>query len=211
MESPIPSRFRRDQSPIKIILATRNPGKVQEIKAILSGIPLDITSLLDMPHLPDVIEDGTTLEENALKKAKEIFHATNTPVLSDDTGLEVFHLGMKPGVYSARYAGEHASYEDNYMKLLHELEGVPFARRGAQFRCVAVFFGDGIEKITEGICRGRIAASLRGTGGFGYDPVFVPDGGEKTFAELSPDLKNQISHRSKAFFQLKKFLIPQFS
>ena len=214
MKSQIPNPLPAaggQESQIKIIFATRNPGKVQEIKAILSDLPLDIKSLLDIPHLSEVIEDGKTLEENALKKAREIFKATGLPTLSDDTGLEVFHLGMKPGVYSARYAGEHVRYEDNYRKLLRELEGVDVAQRRAQFRCVAAFVGQDLEKTTEGICTGVIINRPRGSGGFGYDPVFVPEGYNETFAELSTDIKNQISHRAKAFLQMKNFLFTHFS
>jgi len=194
-----------------LLLATRNPGKIQEIKAILSGVRADIHSLIDMPHLPDIIEDGATLEENALKKAREIFRAVNTPVLSDDTGLEVFHLNMKPGVYSARYAGEHVRYEDNCRKLLHELHDVPPSQRGAQFRCVAVFIDRGIEKVTHGICKGIIITTPRGEGGFGYDPVFIPEGFDQTFAELPLETKNRISHRANSFFLMKESLLTHFS
>ncbi len=194
-----------------LLLATRNPGKVQEIKAILNGVRADIHSLIDMPHLPDIIEDGATLEENALKKAREIFRIVNMPVLSDDTGLEVFHLGMKPGVHSARYAGEHVSYKDNYRKLLHELHDIPHSERGAQFRCVAVFIDRGIETVAEGKCKGVITTAPRGKGGFGYDPVFIPQGFDQTFAELPLETKNRISHRASAFFQMKESLLAHFS
>ncbi|HEV8537661.1 MAG TPA: RdgB/HAM1 family non-canonical purine NTP pyrophosphatase, partial [Bacteroidota bacterium] len=166
----------------------------------------EIRSLLDMPHLPEVIEDGATLEENALKKAREAYRATNLTVLSDDTGLEVFHLGMRPGAYSARYAGEGASYRDNYLKLLAELEGVPTAGRGARFRCIAVLIRDGLVQTAEGICGGTIVQAPRGVGGFGYDPVFMPEGLDETFAELSQEIKNRISHRAIAFRKMKQFL-----
>lgn len=191
---------------MKLFLATRNPGKVLEIREILRDLPLEITSLLDTPELPHVVEDGTTLEENALKKAREIFEVTGIPVLSDDTGLEVFYLQMRPGVYSARYAGEGASYKDNYDRLLHELSGVKPVERGAQFRCVVAFVCDGFEQTTEGICRGIIATEPRGAGGFGYDPVFIPEGYSNTFAELSTETKNQISHRAIAVLRMKQFL-----
>jgi XTP/dITP diphosphohydrolase len=194
-----------------LLLATRNPGKVKEIKAILSGVPFNIKSVLDIPYLPEVVEDGATLEENAKKKAHEIFTATGLPTLSDDTGLEVFHLGMKPGVYSARYAGENVSYEDNYRKLLSELNGVPSEHRGAQFRCVTVFVAKEVEEQAEGICKGGIITGPRGKGGFGYDPVFVPEGYHQTFAELADEVKNRISHRARAFMQMKKFLLTRFS
>ena len=190
----------------KLILATRNPGKVQEITAILDGLPFEIQSLIDHPDLPEVVEDGTTLEENALKKSTEIFRATELLTLSDDTGLEVYHLNMEPGVVSARYAGDHVTYEQNYRKLLAELRGVPPSQRKARFRCVAVLIGKDIERTTTGACHGRIIENPRGTGGFGYDPVFVPDGYSQTFAELPAEIKNQISHRAKAFQRMKKVL-----
>ncbi|HTK83096.1 MAG TPA: RdgB/HAM1 family non-canonical purine NTP pyrophosphatase [Bacteroidota bacterium] len=194
-----------------LLLATRNPGKVKEIQAILSGVPLTITSLLDQPGLPEVVEDGATLEENARKKAREIFEATGLPTLSDDTGLEVYHLGMKPGVISARYAGEHATYEMNYRKLLHEMAGVPAGQRGARFRCVAYYIDKEIEERKDGTCEGTITDSPRGKGGFGYDPVFLPEGYMETFAELSESVKNQISHRAKAFLQMKNILLTRFA
>ena len=194
-----------------LLLATRNPEKVKEIEAILSGVPFELKSLLDFPHLAEVVEDGTTLQENAKKKAHEIFAATGLPSLSDDTGLEVFHLGMRPGVYSARYAGENASYEENYRKLLGELQGVPRELRGAQFRCVTVFVAGDIEEQAEGACKGVIIAEPRGSGGLGYDPVFVPEGYDQTFAEMQEEVKNRISHRALAFMQMKKFLLTRFS
>jgi XTP/dITP diphosphohydrolase len=118
---------------------------------------------------------------------------------------------MKPGVYSARYAGENASYEDNYRKLLTELHGVPREHRGAQFRCVTVFVAANAEEQAEGICKGGILTEPRGTRGFGYDPVFVPEGYDQTFAELPEEVKNRISHRARALMQMKKFLLTRFS
>lgn len=186
----------------KILFATRNPGKLFEIKSILSDLPILIDSLLDYPHIPDIIEDGKTLEENAFKKAREIFHTTSIPTIADDTGLEVYHLKMAPGVFSARYAGEKVTYAENNEKLLNELKRVPEEKRNAQFRCVAAFVADDIEISTIGICKGRILQKMRGSGGFGYDPIFLPDGFDETFAEMSPDRKNKISHRAKAFQEL---------
>ncbi len=191
----------------KIILATRNKGKVEEIRSILHGVPAVIESVLDYPDIPEVIEDGKTLEENAIKKAKEIFKYTGLPSLSDDTGLEVFALDLRPGVFSARFAGENVTYDDNNRKLLSELNGVDMTRRTARFRCVAAFVGKGIEKITTGVCRGNIGLAVKGNGGFGYDPLFIPDGYDKTFAELSVDEKNHISHRARAFEEMRKFLL----
>jgi XTP/dITP diphosphohydrolase len=193
-----------------LILATRNAGKVTELAAILSGMPIEIKSLLDYPGLPDIVEDGKTLEENALKKARQTFQATGLPSLSDDSGLEVFSLDLRPGVLSARYAGEQVTYADNNRKLLSELEGSPPDRRKARFRCVSVFIATGFEKIAVGVCHGAIVQSPRGTGGFGYDPLFEPDGYAGTFAELSPAIKNTISHRAKAFLKMREYLKEYF-
>jgi XTP/dITP diphosphohydrolase len=190
----------------RIILATRNKGKIEEIRAILHDLPLRLESFLDHPALPDVEEDGLTLEENALKKAREIFLATGLPALSDDSGLEVFSLDLRPGVLSARYAGEHVTYADNNRKLLAELAGFEPSRRTARFRCVAALVGPGHESMTTGNCHGVIIDAPRGAGGFGYDPLFVPDGYDRTFAELPTALKNEMSHRAKAFREMRKVL-----
>ena len=191
---------------IRIVLATHNQGKLKEISALMSGLPVELLSAFDYPGLPEVDEDGATLEENALKKARALYSATHLPALADDSGLEVVALDMRPGVLSARYAGEAVSYEDNNEKLLLELRNVPASRRGAQFRCVAAFAAKGEEKTTTGICPGRIIDAPRGKGGFGYDPLFVPDGYNKTFAELSLAVKNTISHRAKSFGMMRQFL-----
>jgi XTP/dITP diphosphohydrolase len=195
----------------KLILATRNKGKLKEIKGILNDLSIEINNLSDYSSIPEVVEDGETLEENALKKAREIFHLTGIPTLADDTGLEVLYLGMAPGVISARYAGEKVSYDANNRKLLKELKNIPPDKRTAQFRCVAAFIAKDIKKITEGICHGKIIDNLRGTGGFGYDPLFVPDGYDLTFAELPIETKNHISHRAKAFQKMKLILSAYFS
>jgi len=194
----------------KIILATRNLDKIREIRAIMSSLPLEIESLEKFSDVPEVIEDGLTLEENALKKARQIFQATRLPALSDDTGLEVFSLGLQPGVMSARYAGSSATYEDNCRKLLRALASVPPSDRRARFRCVSVFTDGTIEKIAEGICHGTIIEEPRGNGGFGYDPIFVPDGYHQTFAELPAEIKNRISHRAKAFRRMTEILKESF-
>ncbi|MBI5021199.1 MAG: RdgB/HAM1 family non-canonical purine NTP pyrophosphatase [Ignavibacteriales bacterium] len=194
-----------------IIFASNNPGKVKEVKSLIAGIPINIESLIGRNDLPAIIEDGNTLEENALKKARIIYDSTKSPTISDDTGLEVYHLNMMPGVISARYAGENVTYSDNNQKLLKEMEGVPDEERGAQFRCVAVFTDGKIERSFEGICKGKIIHDLRGTEGFGYDPIFVPDGYRKTYAELTLTEKNKISHRAVAFQKLIKFLIEYYN
>jgi XTP/dITP diphosphohydrolase len=189
-----------------IVLATRNPGKIQEISAILADLPIRIVPVSAFPEVKEVVEDGRTIEENALKKARIISAATHLPALADDTGLEVLHLGLRPGVISARYAGENATYAENNQKLLGELGSIPMNRRGARFRCIAVFTDGDEETLTEGICHGHIALAPRGIGGFGYDPLFVPDGYSDTLAELSPAVKNAMSHRAKAFQRMRMFL-----
>jgi XTP/dITP diphosphohydrolase len=186
-------------------VASANPDKVAEIAAILGP---DVDLVARPPEVGEVIEDADTLEGNARLKAAAIADATGCPAVADDTGLEVDALDGAPGVYSARYAGEHATYADNVTKLLHELEGVgarDHEARRARFRTVAmVRWPDGREVAAEGSAEGRIAISPRGTNGFGYDPVFVPaeldgTGSTRTFAELDPDEKGAISHRGRAF------------
>jgi non-canonical purine NTP pyrophosphatase (RdgB/HAM1 family) len=189
-----------------MILATRNAGKLEEIRSLLSFLPIDLISLEDIPGIPDIIENGSTFEENAFIKARFVFQSTNIPALADDSGLEVFALDKRPGIYSARYAGENVSYEANNKKLLTELDGVPTSLRHAQFRCAAAFVAPAVEHLVHGICRGVIVESPRGVNGFGYDPLFLPEGYDRTFAELPLDIKNSISHRSQAFKSMSLFL-----
>ena len=191
----------------ELVLATRNRHKGAELSALLGDLGIRIRTLDEFPGVPDVFEDGATCEANAIKKALEIAKATGLPAVADDTGLEVDALGGRPGVFAARYAGENATYEDNWRKLLHELTGVPRERRTARFITVAAIAlpTDGV-KTAVGQLRGIIAESPAGTEGFGYDPVFyVPEAG-KTLAEISPEEKNRISHRAKAFLQAKELL-----
>ncbi|TAK55613.1 MAG: XTP/dITP diphosphatase [Bacteroidetes bacterium] len=190
----------------QLLLATRNKGKLVEMQALLASLPYQILSVSDFPELPEVEEDKETMEENALKKARTIFSLTNISTIADDSGLEVYSLGMKPGVYSARYAGENVSYADNNRKLLKELEGIPLEKRKARFRCVSAFVSDKEEKLFEGTCEGTIIDKPRGTNGFGYDPLFQPIGYSQTLAELPLEVKNRISHRGKAFRSLKEYL-----
>jgi len=157
--------------------------------------------------LKEVEEDHPTLEGNALKKARYVYEATGLPALSDDTGLEVDALSGRPGVYSARYAGEDATYQDNLEKLLEELAGVAPKDRKAQFRTVAALVSGDDTHTFEGVCRGVILSKPRGDKGFGYDPVFQPEGYNQTFAELDPGVKNEISHRGRAIKKLRNFLI----
>jgi len=183
---------------VRIVLASANPDKAHEIRAILGAA----VALEPRPaHVPDVVEDGATLVDNARLKACALCDATGLAALADDTGLEVDALGGAPGVRAARYAGEHASYRDNVTKLLGELEGVADAARSARFRTVALLrFPDGHELIADGVVEGRIARVGRGANGFGYDPVFVPyEGDGRTFAEMNAEEKHAISHRGRAF------------
>ena len=182
---------------MRIVLATANPDKVHEIREILG----DSVVLEPRPaHVPDVIENGATLVDNARLKARALCDATALAALADDTGLEVDALGGAPGVRAARYAGDHASYSDNLAKLLAELDAVADVDRTARFRTIALLrFPDGHELIAEGVVEGRIAGRGRGTNGFGYDPVFVPaDGDGRTFAEMDADEKHALSHRGRA-------------
>lgn len=182
---------------MKILIATRNAHKLEEIHAIFNFKGLEVCSAFDFPHIPDVLEDGDTLEANAIKKAVELCKATGLPALADDSGLEVEALDGAPGIYSARYAGEECSYSKNNDKLLSELKGQ--TNRRAQFRTViALARPDEQTQTVEGICKGLIISELRGEEGFGYDPLFVPDGYDHTFAELPSEVKNKISHRARA-------------
>lgn len=182
---------------MKLIIATRNAHKLEEIHNIFDFATLEVLSAFDYPDIPDVVEDGETLEANAEKKAVEIALATGCWTLADDSGLEVDALHGAPGVYSARYAGAHCSYADNNAKLLRELAGK--AGRSARFRTViALSDPAGHTETVSGECRGTIIEEQRGTHGFGYDPLFVPEGYSQTFAELSSEVKNRISHRANA-------------
>ena len=182
---------------MNLVIATRNVHKLEEIHAIFGFQNIEVCSAFDFPHIPDVVEDGETLEANAKKKAVEIALATGCWALADDSGLEVDALGGAPGVYSARYAGEHCSYSDNNAKLLQELAGK--SDRSARFRTViALSDPGGSVQTVAGECPGVIIDEPRGTNGFGYDPLFVPDGYSETFAQLSSDVKNRISHRANA-------------
>jgi len=190
----------------RFVCASANPDKVVEIAALLDGL----VELLPRPaEVPDVVEDADTLEGNARLKAAALCAATGLPAVSDDTGLEVDAIGGAPGVYAARFAGEDATYAENRTKLLHLLESVPFERRTAAFRTVAmVVWPDGRELAVEGVCAGHIALAEQGTRGFGYDPVFIPDEGDgRTFAQLDPVEKNALSHRGRAFRALGQRLV----
>ncbi len=192
---------------LEVLLATRNPGKAKEFQDMLSGLPVRIRTLEEFPGAPDVEEDGESFEENALKKARVLCRWSGKIAMADDSGLEVQALGGAPGVRSARYAGPGASDEENNRRLLMAMAGVAPAERKARFRCVvALVHPDGREWIFEGSCEGAIASEIRGTRGFGYDPVFLLPEEGKTFAEIGPEAKNRVSHRARALAELRKAL-----
>ncbi|MCF7817013.1 MAG: XTP/dITP diphosphatase [Kiritimatiellales bacterium] len=182
---------------MKLVIATRNAHKLEEIRAIFDFQSLEVCTAFDFPDIPDVVEDGETLEANAIKKAVTLAKATGCWTLADDSGLEVAALGGAPGVYSARYAGEHCNYADNNAKLLDELSGKE--NRSACFRTViALSDPEGNVQTLDGSCPGTIIEALRGSNGFGYDPLFIPTGYTETFAQLDSEIKNRISHRANA-------------
>ncbi|MDZ7267208.1 MAG: RdgB/HAM1 family non-canonical purine NTP pyrophosphatase [candidate division KSB1 bacterium] len=192
--------------PARVVLATHNRDKIREIQEALRALPVTILSLDDFPDLPEVAEDGDTLEENARKKAVTLHHHTGLPALADDTGLFVAALGGRPGVYSSRYAGPGASYQDNVCKLLAEMQAVPPERRNARFRTVMAFTDGNTVHFVEGSCDGHLALAPRGEGGFGYDSIFIVAGSERTFAEMSLREKNAVSHRGRALAAARQLL-----
>jgi XTP/dITP diphosphohydrolase len=190
----------------KLILATRNLHKARELKTLLGNHNINLLTLDDISDEIILREDGDTFEANAFQKARIVHEQTGLLSLADDSGLEVFYLNGRPGVFSARYAGERATDEMNNEKLLAEMRGVAPRRRMAQFRSVLALIGKGIEESTEGICSGMLGEYPRGTNGFGYDPIFIPDGFTKTYAEITAEEKNLISHRSRSFAKMKEVL-----
>ncbi|WP_025029030.1 XTP/dITP diphosphatase [Caldalkalibacillus mannanilyticus] len=190
----------------QVILATTNMGKVKEFQALLEPLDIQVMSIHDLEgeRIPEVVEDGETFEENALKKARAFYRQFNIPALADDSGLEVDYLNGEPGIYSARYAGEGKNDQDNIEKLLEKLKEVKETElRKAHFTC-AIAFVDGAEEetVTRGECHGVIASQPRGENGFGYDPIFYLPEEKRTMAELSKEEKNKISHRSVALKKL---------
>jgi len=182
---------------MRLVIATRNAHKLNEIRSILALPGLTLVDLGAYPNVPEVVEDGVTFESNAVKKAVIVALSTGEWALADDSGLEVTALNGAPGVHSARYAGEPVSYHANNAKLMDAIREAK--DRGARFRCViALSSPKGLTRIVEGTCDGHIIHELRGTAGFGYDPLFVPSGHDRTFAELGDQVKNGISHRSRA-------------
>lgn len=191
----------------RIVIASRNKGKIAEFKELLRDLPAEILTLTDFPSIPEIQETGSSFRENALLKARAVTAATGLIALADDSGLEVDYLGGAPGVYSSRYAGRAQDDGANNRKLLAALGGVPLHKRTARFRCViAIITPKGGEYLSEGICEGRIALAPRGEGGFGYDPLFLVPSLGKTFAELGPEVKNRISHRAQAMRNARDLL-----
>jgi XTP/dITP diphosphohydrolase len=193
---------------MKILIASNNAHKIEELAGIFATFSLPIELISQRSYFgddsPDIDETGSTLEENALIKAKALFDLTHMPVISDDTGLEVYSLNMSPGVISARYAGEHGNDKANREKLLQELS--IHDNRKARFRTVLHFMSDDISFSAEGICEGVITKGEVGEQGFGYDSIFIPDGEEQTFAEMDSSRKNAMSHRARAGIQLSTAL-----
>ncbi|MFQ5870054.1 MAG: XTP/dITP diphosphatase [Candidatus Zixiibacteriota bacterium] len=197
---------------MKLVLATNNPHKVEEIKSILSDLEVEILTPQDFDNFPELKEEGSTLEENAISKAMVTCQFTGLPSLADDTGLEVEALDGAPGVRSARFAGETATYDDNNRRLLSLLEGLPKQKRNAVFRCViAIAFAEQDVQTAEGRAEGYIIEKPRGKQGFGYDPLFYYSPLGKTFAELSPHEKNRVSHRAKALARAKELIVHKLS
>ena len=191
---------------MKIVLATHNLDKCAEMKEILGEMPIELLTLNKFSEIGEIIEDGNTLEENALIKARTVHKMTNLAAMADDTGLEVDALSGQPGIYSARYAGSNCSYSDNINKLLQEMENIPREKRTARFRTSIAYVDDNMELTTEGLVEGLITDVTRGTNGFGYDSVFYLRDQKKTYAELNMDEKNKISHRGKAVKNMQKLL-----
>jgi len=192
----------------ELLVATKNKKKLEEIKEILKGLNLKITSLAAYPKMPPIIENGSTFEDNAVKKAVGVAKLTKKLTLGEDSGLCVDALGGKPGVYSARFSGRDKSDRNNNLKLLNLMEGLPSDKRKAHYICaVALADEDGLIGITQGKCGGIIGFNPRGNFGFGYDPLFVITKYKKTFAELGPRIKHRMSHRYRALSKARKIIL----
>lgn len=192
---------------MELVVATRNRKKLEEISRMLDGLPVRLFTVEDFAGCPEVEETEDTFEGNAVKKALAVARFTGKPAIADDSGLEVYALGGAPGVYSARYAGDGATDADNVKKLLSEMSTLDEGRRGARFLCViALAFPDGGVETFEGMVEGRIGRAPLGRTGFGYDPVFCPEGHDRTFAQMSPEEKDSMSHRGRALGRLRERL-----
>ena len=191
----------------RIIFATGNPGKMKEIRMILADLPLPVVSMKEAGVEARIVEDGNSFEENAVIKARTVMELTGEPAMADDSGLEIDWLGGAPGIYSARYMGEDTSYEIKNRALLEKLEGVPEEKRTARFVCsIACTFPDGRIFTSRGTMEGVIAHDIKGANGFGYDPIFYLPELKCTSAEISPEQKNELSHRGKALRRMKEQL-----
>jgi XTP/dITP diphosphohydrolase len=203
----IPDANQLEKYFMEIVLATRNKKKIEEIKRIIAGLPVSILSLDDFRGCPDILEDGDSFEENAVKKAVVIAQYARKPALADDSGLEVHALSGAPGVLSARYAGEEADDRKNIEKLLYEMRSTVGEERKARFVCCIVLaFPDASIQTFYGYSEGMIGKKPKGKKGFGYDPVFYPEGSNRTFAEMSDIEKDAISHRGRALKEFRKYL-----
>lgn len=192
---------------VKLVVATRNPDKLAELVSLLEGLEFELVALGQIAPDLHTVEDGNNLEENARKKGWEAARATGLLALAEDTGLEIDFLDGAPGHLAARFAGNKVSYADNIRKVLDLMRGVPDVQRDARFRCVAaVALPNGAVHLFEGVSQGRIAEVPRGNDGFGYDPIFIPEGFDRTFAELGVAVKNTLSHRTRAVEKAKEFL-----
>ena len=191
---------------MKIVIATHNKDKFKELYFGLKSLNVELLSLDDFPRIGEIIEDGDTLEANALIKARTVYKLTSLPTISDDTGLSVDALNGAPGVYSARYAGENCSYLDNVNKMLSEMKNISENKRGANFTTVMAYVDGKGELLAEGVVKGVIANKIKGIGGFGYDSIFYVYNKGKTFSEMTIEEKNSVSHRSKAINDLKSKL-----
>ena len=189
----------------KIIFASKNEGKIREVKSILNDLNLKIVSLSDIDFMGDIIESGSSFEENAEIKAREIYKKYKLPVIADDSGLVVEKLNGEPGIFSARYSGDNSTDDINNKLLIEKLSSLP-EPHNAKFVCAAVFFDGNEFQTSVGEVIGKIINEPRGDKGFGYDPLFVPDGFTETMGELQDDIKNKISHRYHAFIKLKNFI-----
>ena len=192
---------------MEIVLATGNSHKIREIREIISSPRITLRSMLDYKRIPKVIENGATFDDNAMKKARAFARFFHLPAIADDSGLEVKALNGRPGVRSARFAGQGSTKDKLCKKVLRLLSKVPAGGRGARFVCsMALALPGGGGKVVRGFVHGKIGYAMKGQNGFGYDPIFIPRGYERTFAQVSPGLKNRLSHRARAIKKIKSVL-----
>jgi len=190
-----------------LVVATRNVYKFNEISELLQDLDYNLMYLNDFESIMDIEENGSSFQDNAIKKAEEVYGSLKIMTLADDSGIEVDALNGAPGIYSARYAGDNATDEKNNALLLKNLENVDDVKRTAQYVCVLALADENEMKTFSAVCKGKIIREMKGTNGFGYDPMFIPVGYDKTFGELDPSVKMQISHRALALMQLREYLM----